>query len=69
MIARAARLALIVEEVCFLDVIPKIRKYLKETIEPWLNGNFHRNGFIYDKKLGGIITKLGSNCGFRVRNL
>jgi endo-1,3(4)-beta-glucanase len=36
LIARAARLALIAEEVGFLVVIPKIRKYLKETIQPWL---------------------------------
>nr|XP_012575349.1 probable endo-1,3(4)-beta-glucanase ARB_01444 isoform X1 [Cicer arietinum] len=61
LIARAARLALIAEEVCFVDVIPKVRKYLKETIEPWLNGTFNGNGFLYDGKWGGIITKQGSN--------
>jgi endo-1,3(4)-beta-glucanase len=33
LIARAARFTLIAEEVCFLDVIPKVRKYLKETID------------------------------------
>ncbi|MCH95802.1 endo-13(4)-beta-glucanase 1-like, partial [Trifolium medium] len=57
LIARAARLALIAEEVGFLDVIPKVRKCLKETIEPWLNGTFEGNGFHYDKKWGGITTK------------
>ena len=60
LIARAARLALIAEEVCFLDVIPKVRKYLKETIEPWLEGTFNGNGFLYDRKWGGIVTKQGS---------
>ncbi|RHN50358.1 putative glucan endo-1,3-beta-D-glucosidase [Medicago truncatula] len=73
LIARAARLALIAEEVCFLDVIPKIRKFLKETIEPWLDGTFNGNGFLYDGKWGGIVTKQGSNdtgadFGFGVYN-
>jgi endo-1,3(4)-beta-glucanase len=57
LIARAARLALIAEEVGFLDVIPKVGKFLKETIEPWLDGTFKENGFLYDKKLGGIVTQ------------
>ncbi|KAI3414540.1 PMR5N domain-containing protein [Psidium guajava] len=60
LIARAARLALIAEEVCYPEVIPAIRKYLKSTIEPWLDGTFGANGFLYDAKWGGIITKLGS---------
>ncbi|KAK2368752.1 putative endo-1,3(4)-beta-glucanase [Trifolium repens] len=73
LIARAARLALIAEEVGFLDVISKVRKYLKETIEPWLNGTFQGNGFLYDKKWGGIITKQGStntdaDFGFGIYN-
>ncbi|CAL0299114.1 unnamed protein product [Lupinus luteus] len=61
LIARAARLALIAEEVCFLDVIPTVRRFLKETIQPWLEGTFNGNGFLYDKKWGGILTKQGSN--------
>ncbi|KAL7612402.1 hypothetical protein Lser_V15G07562 [Lactuca serriola] len=73
LVARAARLALIAEEVCYLDVIPKIRKYLKDTIEPWLNGTFGSNAFLYDKSWGGIITKQGStdtgaDFGFGVYN-
>ncbi|CAJ2665942.1 unnamed protein product [Trifolium pratense] len=59
LIARAARLALIAEEVGFLDVIPKVGKFLKDTIEPWLDGTFNENGFFYDKKFGGIVTKQG----------
>ncbi|KAK2632639.1 hypothetical protein EUGRSUZ_L01290 [Eucalyptus grandis] len=59
-IARAARLALIAEEVCYPEVIPTIGKYLKSTIKPWLDGTFSGNGFLYDAKWGGIITKLGS---------
>ncbi|KAL2335311.1 hypothetical protein Fmac_016524 [Flemingia macrophylla] len=61
LIARASRLALIAEEVCFLDVISKVRKYLKETIESWLEGTFDGNGFLYDKKWGGIMIEQGSN--------
>ncbi|TKY50067.1 Endo-1,3(4)-beta-glucanase 1 [Spatholobus suberectus] len=73
LIARAARLALIAEEVCFLDVISKVRKYLKETIEPWLEGTFNGNGFLYDRKWGGIVTKQGStdagaDFGFGIYN-
>jgi endo-1,3(4)-beta-glucanase len=64
---------LIAEEVCFLDVIPKIRKFLKETIEPWLDGTFNGNGFLYDHKWGGIVTKQGStdtgaDFGFGIYN-
>ncbi|XP_015582273.2 ascus wall endo-1,3(4)-beta-glucanase [Ricinus communis] len=73
LIARAARLALIAEELGFLDVIPKIKKYLKETIEPWLEGTYSGNGFLYDDKWGGIVTKQGStdsgaDFGFGVYN-
>lgn len=59
LIARAARLALIAEEVFFFDMIPKvkIKKFLKETIQPWLDGTFNENGFLYDRKWGGMVTK------------
>lgn len=60
-IARAARLALIAEEVNFLQVIPDVRKFLKEAIEPWLRGTFNGNGFLYDGKWGGIVTQQGSS--------
>ncbi|KAE8679760.1 proline dehydrogenase 2 [Hibiscus syriacus] len=59
LIARAARLALIAEEVSCLDVIPKIKTFLKDTIEPWLDGSFNGNGFLYESKWGGIVTKQG----------
>ncbi|XVF46746.1 hypothetical protein PTKIN_Ptkin03bG0053000 [Pterospermum kingtungense] len=73
LIARAARLALIAEEVCYLDVLPAIRKFLKDTIEPWLDGTFNGNGFLYYSKWGGIVTKKGSadsaaDFGFGVYN-
>ncbi|KAK7316224.1 hypothetical protein VNO77_35082 [Canavalia gladiata] len=73
LIARAARLALIAEELSSLDVIPKVTKFLKETIEPWLEGTFKGNGFLHDKKWGGIITKQGStdtgaDFGFGIYN-
>ncbi|WVZ14879.1 hypothetical protein V8G54_012445 [Vigna mungo] len=63
LVARAARLALIAEELRYPDVIPKVIKFLKETIEPWLEGTFKGNGFLHDNKWGGIITQQGSNDG------
>ncbi|XP_016194495.1 probable endo-1,3(4)-beta-glucanase ARB_01444 [Arachis ipaensis] len=73
LIARAARLALIGEEVGFLGVVAKVKKFLSETIDPWLNGTFNGNGFLYDEKWGGIVTKQGSTdpgaeFGFGVYN-
>ena len=73
MIARVARLALIAEEVSSLDVIPAIRKFLKDAIEPWLDGTFNGNGFLYDSKWGGIVTTQGSrdagaDFGFGIYN-
>ncbi|KAF9625798.1 hypothetical protein IFM89_027130 [Coptis chinensis] len=73
LIARAARFALIAEEVSYPDVIPTVKKFLKESIEPWLDGSFNGNGFLYDPKWGGIVTKQGSldsgaDFGFGVYN-
>ncbi|KAL6997043.1 endo-1,3(4)-beta-glucanase [Sarracenia purpurea var. burkii] len=73
LIARAARLALIAEELSYFDVIPAVRTFLKGTIEPWLDGTFGANGFLYDGKWGGIVTKQGSldsgaDYGFGIYN-
>ncbi|KAI4346796.1 hypothetical protein L6164_007665 [Bauhinia variegata] len=73
LVARAARLALIAEEVGFPRVIPAISKFLKKTIEPWLDGTFIGNAFLYDKKWGGLVTRLGStdstgDFGFGIYN-
>ena len=66
-------MALIAEEVSFLDVIPAIRNFLKNTITPWLDGSFGGNGFLYDGMWGGLVTKQGStesgaDFGFGVYN-
>lgn len=73
LVARAARLALIAEEVDCLDVVPEIRKYLADAIEPWLNGTLSGNGFLYNPKWGGLVTQQGStdrgaDFGFGVYN-
>ncbi|CAK9185928.1 unnamed protein product [Ilex paraguariensis] len=73
LIARAARLALIAEEVSYPEAIPAIRKFLKDTIEPWLDGTFGGNGFLYDRRWGGIVTRQGSldsgaDFGFGIYN-
>ncbi|PRQ37398.1 putative endo-1,3(4)-beta-glucanase, ribonuclease H-like domain-containing protein [Rosa chinensis] len=51
-----------------LDVIPAIKKYLNDKIEPWLAGIFCENGFLHDSdsKWAGIVTNkkladLGAN--------
>ncbi|MFS7974139.1 putative glucan endo-1,3-beta-D-glucosidase [Helianthus anomalus] len=73
LVARAARLALIAEEIGHVDAMPKVQKYLKDTIEPWLDGTFDGNGFVYDKLWGGVITKQGcqdsgADFGFGIYN-
>ncbi|KAJ3677499.1 hypothetical protein LUZ60_003223 [Juncus effusus] len=72
-IARAARFALIGEEIGFTDIIPTVQQFLKDNITPWLDGTFNSNGFLYVKKWGGLVTKLGvtdsgADFGFGVFN-
>ncbi|KAG5001178.1 hypothetical protein AAZX31_08G240300 [Glycine max] len=72
-VGRAARLALIAEEVSYPKVIPKVKKFLKETIEPWLDGTFKGNAFLYERKWRGLVTKHGStdstaDFGFGIYN-
>ncbi|KAF7058756.1 hypothetical protein CFC21_065748 [Triticum aestivum] len=72
-IARAARLALIAEEVGCPDVIPAVHRFLKATVTPWLDGSFQGNGFLYDPKWGGLVTKQGlqdsgADFGFGIYN-
>ncbi|KAL5723477.1 endo-1,3(4)-beta-glucanase [Ranunculus cassubicifolius] len=73
LVARAARFALIAEEVSCPDVIQVVKKYLKDTIEPWLDGSFNANGFLFDRKWGGLVSKQGlsdsgADFGFGVYN-
>ncbi|CAK8540722.1 unnamed protein product [Lathyrus sativus] len=72
-VARAARFALIAEEVSYDKVIPIVKEFLKSTIEPWLDGKFKGNGFLYEKTWGGLVTQQGVNdagadFGFGVYN-
>ncbi|XP_028769475.1 endo-1,3(4)-beta-glucanase 2-like [Neltuma alba] len=72
-VARAARLALIAEEVSYPEVIPKVKNFLKQSIEPWLYGTFKGNGFLYEKEWKGLVTKQGSTStsadfGFGIYN-
>ncbi|CAD6344022.1 unnamed protein product [Miscanthus lutarioriparius] len=72
-IARAARLALIAEEVGCPDVIPAVQQYLKAAVTPWLDGSFQGNGFFYDAKWGGLVTlqglkDSGADFGFGIYN-
>uniref|UniRef100_A0ACD5X897 Uncharacterized protein n=1 Tax=Avena sativa TaxID=4498 RepID=A0ACD5X897_AVESA len=72
-IARAARLALIAEEVGCPDVIPAVHRFLTATVTPWLNGSFEGNGFLYDPTWGGLVTRqgttdTGADFGFGIYN-
>lgn len=42
LVARAARLALIAKEMSYLDMIPKVSKFLKETVEHGWSRNLMR---------------------------
>lgn len=72
-VARAARLALIAEEVGCPDAIPPVLAFLKATVTPWLDGSFKGNGFFYDAKWGGLVTlqglrDSGADFGFGIFN-
>ncbi|EFJ24486.1 hypothetical protein SELMODRAFT_100942 [Selaginella moellendorffii] len=58
--ARAARMALIAEEVGHYGVIPKLRSFLDEAVTPWLDGSFARNGIVFDAKWGGLVSREGA---------
>ncbi|KAL5551611.1 hypothetical protein UlMin_001787 [Ulmus minor] len=60
LITKAARLALIAEELSRDEFVQDIKKFLKEKIEPWLEGTWKGNGFCYERKWGGILTEDGA---------
>ncbi|KAJ1289516.1 hypothetical protein BS78_02G170500 [Paspalum vaginatum] len=72
-VARAARLALIAEEVGCPDAIPAVQSFLRAAVTPWLDGSFPGNGFFYDAKWGGLVTlqglgDSGADFGFGIFN-
>ncbi|MCO5577785.1 hypothetical protein L7F22_031618 [Adiantum nelumboides] len=72
-LARAARLALIAEEVGALDLLRPIRDFLAESMTPWMEGSLTANALLYDEKWGGLTTRNGSvnsgaDFGFGVYN-
>lgn len=72
-VARAARLALIAYEANSSDLIPTVLQFLRSSITPWLDGSFNGNGFLYEPKWGGLVSKQGStdsgaDFGFGVYN-
>ncbi|XP_010258722.1 PREDICTED: probable endo-1,3(4)-beta-glucanase ARB_01444 [Nelumbo nucifera] len=56
-IARAARLAVIAEEIGSKELIPAVSNFLRIWIGQWLDGKYTNNSFLYDTKWGGIISK------------
>eukprot|EP01018_Ginkgo_biloba_P014622 Gb_25107 [translate_table: standard] len=59
-IARVARFALIAEETHSRNLIPRVKEFLHKSITPWLDGSFRGNGFAYDNKWGGLISRDGA---------
>ena len=58
--ARAARLALIAEEVGLHDQIAAVSSFLVSSLTPWMDGTLAGNGFRYDTTWGGVITQNGA---------
>jgi endo-1,3(4)-beta-glucanase len=59
-LARAARLALIADELHLSNLVAKVVEFLQKSLTPWLLGQFPGNAFLYDTTWGGIISRDGS---------
>ncbi|KAL2634207.1 hypothetical protein R1flu_005686 [Riccia fluitans] len=59
-LARAARMGLIAEELNCCEIVTRVREFLINNLTPWLDGSFQENGFLYDSKWGGIISRDGA---------
>lgn len=59
-LARAARMGIIADEIGCLDVLNKVRTFLRESLTPWMEGGFSGNALIYDEKWGGLVSRNGS---------
>ncbi|CAM6117378.1 unnamed protein product [Calypogeia fissa] len=59
-LARAARLALIAEELGSPHLVEKVRAFLVDSITPWFRGTFSGNALVYDPKWGGLVSREGS---------
>lgn len=55
--ARAARLALIAEELGMSKEVATVGKFLVDNLTPWYNGTVAGNAFVYDSVWGGIISQ------------
>lgn len=72
-VARAARFALIAEEVHYHNVIPRVKEFLEKSLTPWLDGSYQGNALMYDTKWGGLVSRVGArdsgaDFGFGVYN-
>lgn len=56
-LARAARMALIAEELCLPHLVAKVAEFLRSSITPWFSGEFSGNAFLYDNVWGGLILR------------
>lgn len=58
--ARAARLALIAEEVGLVAEVAVAGAFLEAALTPWLEGTAAGNAFAYDAAWGGVVTTNGA---------
>ncbi|KAG0597856.1 hypothetical protein M758_12G025700 [Ceratodon purpureus] len=59
-LARAARMALIAEELHLFNLVGKVVEFLQKSLTPWFLGQFPGNQLMYDTTWGGIISRDGS---------
>lgn len=59
--SRAARLALIAEEVGLPELTPAVADYLEEYLTMWFNGTYPGNSFLYNDRWGAIISLSGAS--------
>ena len=59
-LARAARLALIAEELHLFNLVGRVVEFLQKSLTPWFLGQFPGNALLYDTTWGGIISRDGS---------
>jgi endo-1,3(4)-beta-glucanase len=59
-LARAARLALIAEELQLVQTVYEVQEFLHKSLTPWFDGTFPGNAILYDQKWGGLISRNGA---------
>ncbi|XP_024545150.1 putative endo-1,3(4)-beta-glucanase 2 [Selaginella moellendorffii] len=59
-VARAARLALIAEEIGAPDQAAAVAAFLDSNLSPWFDGSNAGNAIVYDGQWGGLVSQAGA---------